>query len=453
MTATPKETTAARGPRIVYKKIPVAKIKVEDRYRKDMGDIKALAEGIKTKGLLQPIVVNQQYKLMAGGRRLEAIKLLKWREVDTAIYFTNQPIEEKEIELMENVYRKDMLWHERADLERRIKEYYDKRDPNWTQKKQSELLNVSVGIVNRRLQLAEIMEEIPELRECQTADEAWSNYNRIQEALAIEALSRRAEQQNGTAPPLDMPKHEWAETHYRLGDALKLLPKLPQGSAHFGEVDPPYAIDLNERKVRGKNKVLGQDQYEEVPAENYATFLSEVAQEVYRVLYKDAFCIWWFGQEWYQVVLSSLIEAGFKVNPIPAIWTKGNTGQTASPDTMLGNSYETFFVARKGNPKMARPGRSNDFRFPPIPPARKVHKTEKPIELMLDILSTFCYPGSRIICPFLGSGVTLRAAYRKNYIGFGFDLSKQHKAGFLQKVKEDSLLGVTPELHTLSNEK
>lgn len=59
----------------------VSEIHVGERCRKDMGDIEALAASIAEVGLLQPIVVTSDGRLVAGARRLEAVKLLGWEEV------------------------------------------------------------------------------------------------------------------------------------------------------------------------------------------------------------------------------------------------------------------------------------------------------------------------------------------------------------------------------------
>ena len=47
-----------------------------DRHREEMGDIKTLAAAIEMIGLLHPIVISPDHRLIAGGRRLEACKLL-----------------------------------------------------------------------------------------------------------------------------------------------------------------------------------------------------------------------------------------------------------------------------------------------------------------------------------------------------------------------------------------
>ena len=147
---------------------------------------------------------------------------------------------------------------------------------------------------------------------------------------------------------------------------------------------------------------------------------------------------------WYPTVLSKLRKAGFKVNDIPCIWTKGGAGQTASPDTTLGSSYEPFFVCRKGSPSLTKAGRSNVFDFKPVPPSKKIHATEKPLDLMVEILDTFTLPGMRILVPFLGSGVTLRAAFVNKHFGrcWGWDLSSNMQTRFLGKVMEDQENGL-----------
>lgn len=61
--------------------LPLDAIKVGNRHRKDMGDIPALAKSIDAIGLLQDVVVRPDNTLVAGARRLEAVKLLGWDSV------------------------------------------------------------------------------------------------------------------------------------------------------------------------------------------------------------------------------------------------------------------------------------------------------------------------------------------------------------------------------------
>lgn len=435
---------------MIFKKVPIDSIRVEERFREDMGDLKELALSIAEKGLIQPISVSHDFLLLAGGRRLAACKLNEMKEVDVLIRDEIKDeeaavVDAAEIELYENIHRKDMAWHERAALEKRIETLNLKKDPNWTQRDQAKLLDTSLGAVNRRLQLAEYIEAVPELKTLKSAEEAWKAVKKIEERYLVDSLARGRENANNGKPDKDMGYAKLANSHYRVGDCFKGMKLATDGGMHFAEVDPPYAIELDKRKARAKtNNKMGE--YNEIKGEDYVDFLRKVGSEVYRILDKNAFAIWWFGMEWYDTVLAELREVGFKVNAIPAIWYKGAQGQTASPDTMLASSYENFFVLRKGEPKLAKPGRSNVFAFSPVAPAKKIHPTEKPIELMVEIMETFLYPGSRVIIPFLGSGVTLRACYRTNHVGVGWDLSTEHKKKFLTEVDKDHLLGIKPKL-------
>jgi ParB-like nuclease domain len=59
----------------------ISDIKVGKRIRKEMGDLKALAESIEDLGLLNPITVDERGCLRAGARRLAACKQLGWKRI------------------------------------------------------------------------------------------------------------------------------------------------------------------------------------------------------------------------------------------------------------------------------------------------------------------------------------------------------------------------------------
>ena len=412
------------------KEIPLEKIVVPPRAREDMGDIEGLARDIKDKGLLQPITVDSKYNLIAGERRYRACQLAEMKTISCVIRKDTSSIDLLEVEYMENVARKDFTWVERARLEKKI---YDKRcaeDPKWSVREQGQLMDESKSAVFRRVELAGMLEDIPELGKMRNEAEAWKAYKKLEEEAIVHELKKTASKEVISAA-------KWAEDNYIVGDALKGLTKVGAGIMHFVEVDPPYAIELNERKSRRKDKG-NLDMYNEVEDKAYPKFVREVAEHCYRILGDNSFCVWWFGVTWQDTVKHILQDVGFKLGEIPCIWYKGGVGQTASPDTMLASSYEPFWLARKGDPKIRKPGRSNVFHYSPVPPQRKIHPTERPIELMREIFQTFVYPGARVCVPFLGSGVTLRAAYMENCSGAGWDLDKLNKRHFINQVMIDA---------------
>lgn len=66
---------------------PIDRVIVEDRYRKDLRDINALAESIEANNgvLLQPIIVRSSGHLVAGARRLAACRQLGRGEIEVYV--------------------------------------------------------------------------------------------------------------------------------------------------------------------------------------------------------------------------------------------------------------------------------------------------------------------------------------------------------------------------------
>ena len=86
--------------------------------RARLTDIKQLALSIRTKGLLQPIVVRPDndgfFEIVAGNRRFTACKLLHWRKIPCHIVEIDER-EAFEISLIENVQRKTLSPVEEAE--------------------------------------------------------------------------------------------------------------------------------------------------------------------------------------------------------------------------------------------------------------------------------------------------------------------------------------------------
>lgn len=92
----------------------LADVKIGSRRRNDLGDIGSLAESLRRYGLLHPIVVDANGRLVAGERRLQAATLLGWTEIDARSVGDLSDAELREIELEENLRRKDLTPLERS---------------------------------------------------------------------------------------------------------------------------------------------------------------------------------------------------------------------------------------------------------------------------------------------------------------------------------------------------
>src|SRR5262245_21550047 len=65
--------------------VNVSDVRVGPRHRKDMGDIAELVRSIQALDLLHPIVITPDHQLIAGQRRLEAVKELGWTEIPARV--------------------------------------------------------------------------------------------------------------------------------------------------------------------------------------------------------------------------------------------------------------------------------------------------------------------------------------------------------------------------------
>ncbi|MBQ1450678.1 MAG: ParB N-terminal domain-containing protein [Eggerthellaceae bacterium] len=100
--------------------IDIDRIVVGDRIRKDFGDIEELADDIRENGLINPPVVNKEYVLLAGERRLRACKLLGWPQIEVRMMDTRDAEHELNIEISENDVRKGFTKSERVDYIKRL---------------------------------------------------------------------------------------------------------------------------------------------------------------------------------------------------------------------------------------------------------------------------------------------------------------------------------------------
>jgi ParB family chromosome partitioning protein len=93
--------------------LPLDTIKTGKRFRREMGDIAALARSIEAIGLLHPIVVTPSRELVCGERRIAAARLLGWREIPARIVDIEAIIFGEQAE---NELRKDFTMSERVAI-------------------------------------------------------------------------------------------------------------------------------------------------------------------------------------------------------------------------------------------------------------------------------------------------------------------------------------------------
>jgi len=188
-----------------------------------------------------------------------------------------------------------------------------------------------------------------------------------------------------------------------LGDALKVLKKIPDKSIDLILTDPPYGLN----KVGIKNDC------------DLGLFYSAL-NDSYRVLKDNSFYITFFSTKFFPKL--------FVNNPFEYFWNfvlYCPNGRVGSP---IGYSkYMSCIVFKKGEPKMNR--RNKDIFVDT--PGRMIepdegfidHPTPKPKTFIAEILKMFSRENDIVLDPFIGSGSTAMACKLTNrkYIGIEID--------------------------------
>lgn len=431
--------------------IDIKQVTFGERFRVDYGDLDLLVESIKKEGIIQPLAVKRtgpnQYTLLAGGRRYKACTLANISQIPVRIYPESiSEMEMRAIELMENVARKDLDWVEALKLKQEINNLYiamygEKKStapdaPGWSKRDTAALLQESHTNVQKDINLAEALELFPVLKQAKNKHDAEKMLQRMKEDVVAEEIAKRLAAKTASTPIERI--HADMCNRYIVRDFFEGIRDVPDRSVDIVEIDPPYAINLTSIKKHKSTDIALTEQYNEVPEEEYAAFMAKVFTECYRVMSENSWLICWFAIEpWIETLYQIIRTAGFETRRLPGMWYKGGGQlQTMQPALYLANSYEPFFYCTKGRPSITKQGRSNVFHYKPVISQRKTHPTERPVELIQEVLSTFGWEGARVLVPFLGSGNTILAASNVGMQAFGFDLAQEYKSSFVIKVHD-----------------
>jgi len=141
---------------VKVQQIPIDQIRepaLLPRFEDDEAGIAELAESIKLHGLLQPLVVRKEddgYRLIAGFRRLRAVKSLGWEKVPASVVKPGE-ITDEELTLVENLMRKDLDPVEEAAAFAEILER-----TGWTHEELADRLGKTRPYVTKRLMLLKL---------------------------------------------------------------------------------------------------------------------------------------------------------------------------------------------------------------------------------------------------------------------------------------------------------
>ena len=101
-------------------KVRIEDVTVKYRVRTELGDLKPLMESLRRHGQLNPITISRENELIAGHRRYLAARELGWQHIEAYVVEKSSEVEKLQLELEENVHRKDFTPEELLEGYRRL---------------------------------------------------------------------------------------------------------------------------------------------------------------------------------------------------------------------------------------------------------------------------------------------------------------------------------------------
>ena len=359
--------------------VPVEKLTFDPSNARKHSDanLAAIAESLKQFGQRKPIVVNAENVIVAGNGTVEAARLLGLTDVD--------------------VVRVPKDWS--AD---QIKAF---------------------ALADNRT--AELAEWNPEVLSAQLLELDDAGFD--VEALGFDAVKVAEDEEDVPDDDYSVPEEPvsvlgdlWQIGQHLIlcGDSfdvptIERLTNLQRPTALL--TDPPYGIDLETDWTAGGGK-----KYKPVINDNKA-----FDAHALRAMFEDCKEQFWWGANYYQrSLLSHDLEGSWLV------WDKRNE----NTDSVVGAGFEMCWSKSKHKQDVLRYLWTN-FTSHKNDGHKRMHPTEKPVEMLCEIIDRWIEPGSVILDLFAGSGSTLLAAHRSGCIGIGIELDPAYCDAIVQRLE------------------
>jgi len=440
---------------------PVAEVVVdrEVRQRTHVKDLDQLCASIERDGLLHPITIHEDGRLVAGERRLEAHRRMGLVFIRAQIFERLKPSDAYRIELQENLARKNLPWQDEC---RAVLVYHNMRkqitNGQWTTQGTATDLGISKSGAQRYLTVAEYLADgevmgaasidgalnlirgraerataaaaargievatahvalsknaTPEaltahLSSMLTLDETGSfsnvspddNMFGAIEAGRVAEISLQAsliqEQESDRGSPIITASFiEWAEAYS--GPKFDVL-----------HVDFPYGMEYAGSNTRATGRAHIVPTYADSPdimwelVETLLTWQDALA-------YDTAHLMFWFDMRFYQPLVETFSNSGWKlVQPHPLIWHKPYQGVASDTKRRPRHTYETALLFSRGDRKLCK--LDQDVFVGRTDQDEKLHLNQKPQDMLRHFLRMLVDKNSTVLDPTCGSGSALAAA-------------------------------------------
>ncbi len=410
--------------------LKVSEIVVGERFRTTFEEIEELAASIQEHGLIVPVIVDENNVLIAGERRLKAHQLLRLEVIEVIYMKDLSELQKREIELEENLHRKDFTWQEEVVAKAKLHALKQKihgsavkghESNGWSLGDTAMALGESTGKVSEDIKLARGLKVFPELMKEKGKTAALRKLKNLQEKVLQDELAKRMKKIGIISTP-----------NVICGNSIEEMDKMDTNSVDLILCDPPYGIEVDDSQTFGREQKK-DTRFEDSEFETF-DLLDKAIPRMFRVLKDDRHLIMFYAIDKFPRVREMLMKHGFWAHHIPLIWDKGS-GSYPSQSTTFVHSYEPLIHAMKGKRKLY--GTPRDiFQVKRVPSDKKIHPTEKPPELLRELISLTTLAGETILDPFAGSGAVIVAARETNRLGIGVEIDPIYHEAIVRRLAE-----------------
>ncbi len=470
--------------------LPLNEITIEERQRQDYGDIDDLAASLKQYGLIQPVVISQDRRLIAGGRRCAAATKLGWTSIDVVYRETLTQDELFELELEENVRRKDLSWQERCLNIAKI--HFIKysgsysNGTQWGQRETGALLNMSLGAVNQCLTVASELRNDPKspMWQADSLTAALLIINNRNLALVEAELSRKqkavadqktkdvvelkkliievedlkqdalqAQKVQYYANPLNKPgsfEDYWQQKVKRLNEIrntvylsssfhnVSCIQFMNETEQRFAAIitDPPYAIDMDMLEQDNVGMVGIDTVADEHEVDDNVELLKKFFPAAYRCLNDPGFLVLCADQMLWNFLYNEAIIAGFSVQRWPLTWVKTHVCMNNAANYNYTKSTEIAMVCRKGNAQLSEKSSVSHLVAPHDEFKTQMrHPFVKPFRFWQFMIRHTTRIGDLVLEPFAGHGSGVISLLRSERHVVGCELNTEHYNALLENLR------------------
>lgn len=415
---------------ITEKYVNISTVEIPPRQRKTFTDeaLSELAESIANHGLFHAPVLSEGFVLIAGWRRIQAMKALHLAKRIFTYNSDNVPencipfisiqrrdqIHALEMELDENLIREDITWQDKVRAQSEIHKLRSARNENQTYKKTAEEIVARTGSgsvkaiqadISRAMVTSEFLDH-PDVKSAK--NERWA-FNAATKILRDEFTSKLGTRVKS--------RHT-----FLAGDTTKILPQLVKKKEKFNcfIVDPPYGINAQDFHIGNSPQ---PNTHEYVDDKETAIKLSRKLIVLCSKLAHDSAHMWMFCDvESFIELRDFMASNNWICFRTPLIWSKGSTGFILRTSNIRRGHEMLIFGQRSAARGLSQV--TQDVITISSREEEKLHAAQKPVALYEQLIRVSCLPNDRVLDPVCGSGTIFHAAQSSKVSATGVEQDK-----------------------------